>query len=89
MADNAKRASDEAAVPASYRCTIDICHRCAVASCFECERFCCGRHLSSVSFLTASSSFCVRVCPDCLQHYWDDPEIQPLLSSVVTRFLVD
>lgn len=89
MAGNAGHTSEGPAVPTTYRCAIASCHRCAVASCFECERFCCERHLSAVSLLTVTSSICVQVCPPCLHRYRTDPEIQPLLTNVVNRSLVD
>lgn len=89
MAGNAGHTSEGSAIPATYRCTVVACHRRSVASCFECERFCCERHLSAVSILTATSSICVHVCPTCLHRYRADPEIQLLLTSVATRFLVD
>ena len=89
MAGNPEHTSEGSVVPATYRCEIASCHRRSVASCFECERFCCERHLSAVSLLTATSSICVRVCPTCLQLYRADPEIQPFLMHIATRFLVD
>ncbi|HEX5548532.1 MAG TPA: hypothetical protein VFX24_14070 [Ktedonobacterales bacterium] len=89
MAGNAGHASEESAMPVTYRCAIASCHRRSVASCFECERFCCERHLSAVSLVTATSSIRVHVCPTCLYRYRADPEIQPLLTNVATRFLVD
>jgi hypothetical protein len=89
MAGNAEHTSEGPATPTTYRCTVAACRRRSVASCFECERFCCERHLSAVSLLTETSTICVRVCPTCLQRYRADPEIQPLLTNVATRFLVD
>jgi hypothetical protein len=89
MAGSAGHASEESVVASSYRCAVTTCHRRSVASCFECERFCCERHLSAVSLMTATSSICVHICPTCLHRYRADPEIQPLLTNVATRFLVD
>ncbi|HEX5441244.1 MAG TPA: hypothetical protein VFW76_10190 [Ktedonobacterales bacterium] len=89
MAGDAGHTSEEPVVPATYRCAVAACHRRSVASCFECERFCCERHLSAVSLLTPNSSICVHVCPTCLHRYRTDPELQPFLTHVATRFLVD
>lgn len=89
MAGNAGHTSEGSVVPATYPCTVAACRRRSVASCFECERFCCERHLSAVSLLTETSTICVRVCPTCLERYRADPEIQPLLTNVATRFPVD
>ncbi len=89
MAGNSGHTSEGPTVPAAYRCAVAACPCCAIASCFECERFCCERHLSAISLLTATSSICVHVCPTCLHLYRTDPEIQPLLTNVVSRFLVD
>ena len=76
-------------MPATYRCAAVGCHRRSVASCFECERCCCARHLSAVSLVTATSSIHVHVCPTCLHRYRTDPELQPFLTNVATRFLLD
>ena len=89
MAGNTGHTSEGPAMPSTCRCAVATCHRRSVASCFECERFCCERHLSAVTLLTATSSICVHVCPTCLHRYRADPEIQPLLTNVATRFLVD
>jgi len=89
MAGNAGHTSEGPAMPLTYRCAIAYCYRRSVASCFECERFCCERHLSVVSLVTATSSIRVHVCPTCLRRYRADPELQPLLTNVATRFLVD
>jgi hypothetical protein len=89
MAGNAGHTSEGSVVPATYRCAVVTCQRRSVASCFECERFCCERHLSAVSLVTAAASICVHVCPTCLQLYRADPEIQPLLIHIASRFLVD
>ncbi len=89
MAGDVRRAVQAKGIPVCQQCAIPACERCAIASCFECERFCCERHLSAVSLVTATSSICVHVCPACLHRYRADPEIQPLLTHVATRFLVD
>jgi hypothetical protein len=89
MAGNAGHTSDGSVMPSTYRCAVATCHRRSVASCFECERFCCERHLSAVSLVTATSSIRVHVCPTCLHRYRADPELRPLLTNVATRFLVD
>ena len=89
MAGNAGHTSEGSVAPTTYRCAVATCHRRSVASCFECELFCCERHLSAVSLLTATATICVYVCPTCLHLYRADPEIQPFLIHVATRFLVD
>ena len=89
MAGNAGHMSEGPVVSATNRCAVAACHRRAVASCFECERFCCERHLSAVLLLTATSSIRVHVCPTCLHRYRTDPEIQPFITHVTPRFLVD
>ncbi|HEY1389460.1 MAG TPA: hypothetical protein VGF38_13030 [Ktedonobacterales bacterium] len=89
MAGDAGHTSEEPVVPTTSRCEVAACHRRSVASCFECERFCCERHLSAVSLLTATGSIRVRVCPTCLHRYRTDPELQSFLTNIATRFLVD
>jgi hypothetical protein len=89
MAGNAKDTREGPAMPVAHVCFAALCHRRAIASCFECERFCCERHLVAISLLLASSSVCIRVCPDCLQRYRTDPELQPLLKNAVTPFASD
>lgn len=89
MAGSVGETGEGPVVPATYRCAVAACRRRSVASCFECERFCCERHLSAVSLLTATGSIRVRVCPTCLHRYRTDPELQSFLTNIATRFLVD
>lgn len=86
MVGSVRHTGNGPAIPAAHRCSIASCRRRAVASCFECERCCCERHLSAVSLVmgAGASSIRVRVCPACLHRYRIDPEIEPLLTDIVT-----
>lgn len=74
-------------IPVPRLCAIAACDQPAVASCFECERFCCARHLSSVSVMAESRPVRVRVCPDCLHRYQNDPMLRPLLRPDPSRLV--